>query len=94
MNVCLAFTLSKANGILRSDSSYVWVLTVMWVAGAAYRWYVGLEWFGFSPGNSVYVAIIAMVTGLALYVVWVQREVQRVKSELKTDGQVQSTVSE
>ncbi len=75
-------------------SYYVWVFTAMLVAAGAYRWYLGLEWFGFSPVNSTYVGVIAMLCGIAAYVAWVHREVQRLNRELQASGQTECNVSE
>ena len=75
-------------------SYYVWIMASMWVPGAAYRWYLGLEWFGFSPVDSIYVGIIAMLTGIVAYVIWVHREVQRANRELQTNGQSACAIAE
>lgn len=75
-------------------STYVWVLTVMWVAGAAYRWYLGLEWFGFSPVDRLYVGVITPLAGIAAYVAWVYRAAQRASGESPASASPQCAVSE
>jgi hypothetical protein len=56
---------------------YPWPIAAMLVGAAAYRWYLGLEWFGFAPGNRVVVAISSMVLGLAVYFSWAWHAVRR-----------------
>jgi hypothetical protein len=70
-------------------SYYVWALTVILVAGAAYRWYLGLEWFGFSPIHRVYVGIAAGLIGFTAYVAWAHREIQHARRGSKVERAVQ-----
>jgi hypothetical protein len=49
---------------------YPWPIAAILVGGAAYRWYLGLEWFGFAPGNRVVVGISSVILGLAVYFSW------------------------
>ena len=43
----------------------------------AYRWYCGIEWFGFSPANRAVVGVGSALLGLAAYFGWAWRAVQR-----------------
>jgi len=51
-----------------------WATAAVLVAGSAYRWYLGLEWFGLVPfawaNGRVVVAVVACTAGLAAYVLW------------------------
>jgi len=49
---------------------------------------------GSPPVDRSYVGVIAMLAGIAGYVVWVHREVRRANSELQTSGQTECAVSE
>jgi len=55
----------------------LWVLAALLVGGAGFRWYLGLEWFGFSPLNREFVGVASMLLGLAGYFAWTWRAVQR-----------------
>jgi len=56
---------------------YPWPIAAMLVGSAAYRWYLGLEWFGFAPGNRVVVGISSVVLGLAVYFGWAWHAVRQ-----------------
>jgi hypothetical protein len=64
---------------------YPWPLAAMLVGGGAYRWYCGLEWFGFSPVNRVYVGVASMLLGLAGYFTWAWFAVQRANRDSAVD---------
>jgi hypothetical protein len=48
----------------------------MLLGSAAYRWYLGIEWFGFSPVNRAVVGVGSGLLGLAAYFCWAWRAVQ------------------
>lgn len=54
----------------------VWPLAVISVAGGAYRWYLGLEWFGVFVGHGTHVAAVSGLIGVAVYCTWVRRAVR------------------
>jgi hypothetical protein len=56
---------------------YPWPIAAILVGGAVQRWYLGLEWFGFAPGNRVVVGISSTVLGLAVYFSWAWHAVRR-----------------
>jgi hypothetical protein len=56
---------------------YPWPLAAMLIGSAAYRWYCGIEWFGFSPANRAVVGVGSALLGLAAYFGWAWRAVQR-----------------
>src|SRR5262249_52106437 len=64
-------------GRSEKDFFYPLAIAAMLVGGAAYRWYLGLEWFGFAPINRVVVAIGSVVLGLAVYFTWAWHAVRR-----------------
>ena len=50
-----------------------WVLVVVFVAGSAYRWHLGLEWCGVVPVSwtcRMAVIAVAVVSGVTAYIVW------------------------
>jgi hypothetical protein len=55
---------------------YPWPLAAMLLGSAAYRWYCGIEWFGFSPVNRAVVGVGSALLGLAAYFGWAWRAVQ------------------
>ncbi len=48
----------------------------MLLGSAAYRWYCGIQWFGFSPVNRVVVGLGSALFGVVAYFVWAWRAVQ------------------
>jgi hypothetical protein len=60
---------------------YPWLIAAMLVGSAAHRWYLGLEWFGFAPGQRIVVAISSVVLGLAVYFGWAWHAVRRPPAE-------------
>jgi hypothetical protein len=60
---------------------YPWPIAAMLVGGAAHRWYLGLEWFGFAPGHRVVVGISSVVLGLAVYFGWAWHAVRHLTRE-------------
>jgi hypothetical protein len=55
---------------------YPWPLAAMLLGSAAYRWYCGIEWFGFSPVNRAVVGAGSALLGLVAYFAWAWRAVQ------------------
>jgi hypothetical protein len=55
----------------------LWVLTVLLVAAAAERWYLGLQWFGILEGLRTVVVASALLLGLIAYFWWLARAVLR-----------------
>ena len=51
----------------------LWLTVVVLVAMSAYRWYLGLEWFGIHYGAGVWIATAAVLLGLTLYLAWLWR---------------------
>jgi hypothetical protein len=50
-----------------------WAMVAVAVAASAYRWYIGLAWFGLVPPARVFVPVVACIAclaGLATYVLW------------------------
>jgi hypothetical protein len=50
-----------------------WILAVVFLAGVADRWYLGLEWFSLVPRVRWVVIVVAVVAGLVFYLVWLWR---------------------
>ena len=59
----------------------LWMTVVILVAMSAYRWYLGLEWFGIHYGARVWISTIAAVAGLVVYFGWLWRATTCVPAE-------------
>jgi hypothetical protein len=55
-----------------------WPLATMLLGAAGYRWYCGIEWFGYSPLNRIVVGVCCLVLGVGSYFAWAWRAVQPV----------------